>query len=241
MSDKWSDPAWLEAKAREIGNHAIEVWVSGGWAMVGLAVLSLIIFAMGLHVYFGLRSKRFELIRERTWRHWIDNPGQRRGPVGQLLNAAGDAASVQDTAERFEEIRQTEVSPFERDLKIMKICVSAAPLLGLLGTVMGMLDTFSALATGSGGDKTMNLVAGGISEALITTETGLVIAIPGLFFQYQLNRKNERYKAFLAHLETACAQAASRRERRRAGTRAEDVAYEGQGQRVEEKSYVAVS
>ena len=73
----------------------------------------------------------------------------------------------------------------------MKICVSAAPLMGLLGTVTGMLATFAALASGSGGDKTMSLVAEGISEALITTETGLVIALPGLFLQYQLTRKLE--------------------------------------------------
>ena len=70
-----------------------------------------------------------------------------------------------------------------------------------------MLATFGALASGSGGEKTMALVAEGISEALITTETGLVVALPGLFFQYQLVRKHERYKAFLAHLETVTTQA----------------------------------
>ena len=54
--------------------------------------------------------------------------------------------------------------------------------------------------------KTLGMVAAGISEALITTETGLVIALPGLFFHFQLVRSYERYKAFLAHLETVCAQ-----------------------------------
>ena len=94
----------------------------------------------------------------------------------------------------------------ERDLRVMKICVSAAPLVGLLGTVTGMLSTFSALASGSGGEKTLGLVAGGISEALITTETGLVIALPGVFFHFHLVRRSERYRAFLAHLESVCAQ-----------------------------------
>jgi len=74
-----------------------------------------------------------------------------------------------------------------------------------------MLSTFDALSSGSGGDQTMGLVAAGISEALITTETGLVIALPGLFFQYQMARKFERYKAFLAHLETLCTQSVYRR------------------------------
>jgi biopolymer transport protein ExbB len=65
-----------------------------------------------------------------------------------------------------------------------------------------MLSTFAALASGGGGDETMNMVAAGISEALITTETGLVVALAGLFLQYRLARKHEEYKAFLAHLET---------------------------------------
>jgi biopolymer transport protein ExbB len=97
----------------------------------------------------------------------------------------------------------------------MKICISAATLLGLLGTVTGMLATFGALASGSGGEKTMGLVAEGISAALITTETGLVIALPGLFFHYQLVRQHERYKAFLAYVETVCTQDVYRKLRQR--------------------------
>ena len=80
-----------------------------------------------------------------------------------------------------------------------------------------MLTTFDALATGAGGQKTMGMIAGGISEALITTETGLLIALPGLFFQYQLMRKHERYKAFLAHVESVCTQKLYRQLRRQGG------------------------
>jgi biopolymer transport protein ExbB len=222
----------------------MEVWLSGGWAMAALALLGLVIFAMGLHVYFTLRGKGFEQLSERKWRRWLEDPSARRGPIGRLLDQVADAPTVKDTAIRFEELRKTEVSPLERDLTVMKICVGAAPLLGLLGTVMGMLATFSALATGTGGDKTMNLVAGGISEALVTTETGLVIAIPGLFFQYQMQRKQERYKAFLSHLETTCAQAAYRRQQ----AAAEAMAASGSGHNgdgnhahAEEHDHAAVS
>ena len=84
--------------------------------------------------------------------------------------------------------------------------VSTAPLLGLLGTVTGMLATFYALAEGSGGQQTMDMIAAGISEALITTETGLIIALPGLFFQFRLSREKDMYATYLARLETACMQ-----------------------------------
>jgi len=185
---------------------AVEIWLKGGWAMIAIASVALVMFAMGMHIWLRLMGKQFTTLNEKTWRRWIDHPDERKGPVGQLLGFVSGARTLKDLSVAFEELRATEIAPFHRDLRVMKICVSAAPLLGLLGTVTGMLNTFGGLASGSGADQTMDMVAGGISEALITTETGLVIAIPGLFFQYQLSRKFERYRAFLAHLETVCTQ-----------------------------------
>jgi biopolymer transport protein ExbB len=190
---------------RTLWEQALSIWISGGWAMIAIAVIALVMFGLGMHIWLRLAGKGLN-VREKTWRHWINHPEERKGPIGQLLDFVTGGKTLADTVAFFEEIQTTEIAPFERDLRVMKICVSAAPLLGLLGTVTGMLATFSALATGSGGDKTMGMIAGGISEALVTTETGLVIALPGLFFQYQLTRKYQRYKAFLAHLETVCTQ-----------------------------------
>lgn len=187
-------------------DQAVAIWLSGGWAMIAIGIIALVMFAIGMHIYLRLASKRFGSVNEKTWRRWIDKPEQRTGPIGEILDFVTGASSLKDTTMSFEELRATEVAPFERDLKVMKICVGAAPLLGLLGTVTGMLATFAALSSGAGGDKTMGMVAEGISEALVTTETGLIIALPGLFFQYQLHRKHERYKAFLTHLETVCTQ-----------------------------------
>ncbi|QNN23162.1 MotA/TolQ/ExbB proton channel family protein [Planctomycetales bacterium ZRK34] len=186
--------------------EAYAIWKSGGWAMIAIAINALVMFALGMHVWLRFRRKGFLRVPERKWRRWIDHPNERKGPIGELLDFVTGGKTLEDTAVFFDELRTAEVAPFERDLRVMKICVSVAPLLGLLGTVTGMLATFAALATGSGGDKTMAQVASGISEALITTETGLVIALPGLFFHYQLVRKQERFKAFLAHLQTVCTQ-----------------------------------
>ncbi len=186
--------------------QAIAIWIAGGWCMPAIALTAAVMFSLGMHVFLRLRETGFQSVPEKIWRRWIAHPAERKGPIGYLLNFVTGVTSLKDAATCFEELRTTEVAPFERDLRVMKICVGATPLLGLLGTVTGMLATFGALASGSGGEKTMGLVAAGISEALITTETGLVIALPGLFLQYYLTRKHERYKAFLAHLETVCTQ-----------------------------------
>lgn len=189
-----------------IWHQAVEIWISGGWAMIPIAICAFVIFSIGINVWLKLTEKGFTWIGEKKWRQWIDQPQLRRGHIGRILNFVGGGSTIQDTALFFDELRASEIVPFERDLKVMKISVGVAPLLGLLGTVTGMLSTFAALASGSGGEKTMAQIAAGISEALVTTETGLVIALPGLFFQYQLVRKYERYKAFLAHLETVYTQ-----------------------------------
>ena len=83
----------------------------------------------------------------------------------------------------------------------MKICVSAAPLVGLLGTVTGMLTTFGALSLGSGGEKTMAMIAGGISEALFSTQMGLAVAIPGLLVGRILTQRQALLEGELAKLK----------------------------------------
>ena len=186
--------------------EATHIWIDGGWAMIAIAVIALVMFSLGFSVYFKLRRKGFHAMPKHVWRRWISHPLERRGKIGNLLDFVTSAKTLKEISIYFDELRTTETAPIERDLRLEKICVSAAPLVGLLGTVTGMLATFGALSSGSGGEKTMSMVASGISEALITTETGLVIALPGLLFLYQLDRLHERYKAFLAHLESVCTQ-----------------------------------
>ncbi len=200
------------AGLNRVWREAVEIWVSGGWAMIAIAVIAFVMFAVGVHIHLRLRAKGRIAVAESRWRRWIDHPRERDGELGEMLDMVTGGRTLEETAFFFEQLRATETAPFERDLRVMKVCVSAAPLVGLLGTVTGMLTTFGALASGSGGDKTMAMVAKGISEALITTETGLVIALPGLFFQYQLARRYSRYRAFLAHLETVCTQTFHRNE-----------------------------
>lgn len=73
-------------------------------------------------------------------------------------------------------------------VKSIAVLASVAPLLGLLGTVSGMITTFMVIATSGTGDA--KALASGISEALITTQTGLVVAVPGLFLANFLRRRS---------------------------------------------------
>jgi biopolymer transport protein ExbB len=203
----------LLAQLQALWDESASIWTDGGWAMWAIAAASMVLFGTGMSVLLGLRGKGFRSVPESTWRRWIDHPRDREGPIGDLIGSvmARGVPSDQAIVAAFTKLRIDETAPFERDLRVMRTAVSAAPLFGLLGTVTGMLTTFTALATGSGGDQTMAMIAEGISEALITTETGLVVALPGVFFQYQLARRLDQYRAFLAHLETVCTQTVHRR------------------------------
>lgn len=80
-----------------------------------------------------------------------------------------------------------EVPKLEKGLAGLAVSASAAPLLGLLGTVTGMIHTFDMITTYGSGNA--SILSGGISEALVTTEVGLVIAIPALLMHAWLGRK----------------------------------------------------
>jgi biopolymer transport protein ExbB len=191
--------------AMRLSAEAYPIWVSGGWWMVGLAINGLVIFGLGWTLLFGLMHRGAMASPDRAWRNRAQAPGRARRPLDRMLAAAMQCQNLETQKRYFESLHVAEARPFARDLKVMQVAVSLAPLLGLLGTVTGMLTTFKALAAG-GGEKTMGMIASGISEALITTETGLVLALSGVIFQYSLARLHERFNKTLAHFETLCAQ-----------------------------------
>jgi len=125
------------------------------------------------------------------------------GPVGQML-AAG-VEHLKEPRELIEEVMYEKMLAaklkLERFLPFIAISASSAPLLGLLGTVTGIINTFKLITVfGSGDVKTLS---GGISEALITTEYGLIVAIPSLLIHAFLSRKakgvvNQMEKAAVA-------------------------------------------
>ncbi len=193
--------------ATDIVQRTLDIWEKGGWAMYALLGNAMIMFTLETRMILKLTYRGLFISPNRAWRKYWRSKGEKTGDrAKRMIKGAMTLATLEEAQGYFDALKNEEISPFERDLKLIKMCVSASPLLGLLGTVTGMLATFGALASGSGGDKTMEMVAGGISEALITTETGLVLALSGLIFQFSLTHQHERYGKVIEHLETLCIQ-----------------------------------
>jgi biopolymer transport protein ExbB len=181
------------------------IWVDGGMVMIPLFFVSMSIYILAAQLLLYFYRRQLNRVGEATWQNWITNPKEAVGEVGEIIRYTQDeVGSLADIQGRFSEVACAKIPPIERRLVLMNILVLAAPLLGLLGTVLGMLTTFRAISLGGG--KMAEMVARGISEALITTEMGLLIAIPGYFLAYVVRRKKAEYEAFLARLESCTIQ-----------------------------------
>lgn len=184
---------------------ALKVWIDGGWCMIPLGLIALVMYtiAVQLTVYFFRRD--FERIPVDTWSDWVKHPEKGQGEVGEIIRYTQESiATTTDIQNRFAEVHAAKIPQINRRLSFLHILITASPLLGLLGTVLGMIKTFAAISHGGG--NLVEMISRGISEALITTETGLLVALPGYFMAYMIRGKRNRYEAFLAQLESATMQ-----------------------------------
>ena len=110
--------------------------------------------------------------------------------VKKFLQKAPKGIDVQDYEFILKEVTNQEISPYERRLNLLASVISISPMLGLLGTVTGMIRAFTNISKYGAGDAA--IVADGIAEALLTTAAGLMIAIPVIVIYNYLNRRLEK-------------------------------------------------
>lgn len=180
----------------------LEIVQSGGWLMVPILLCSVVAAAICVERLWTLQRSRIaprnQLAEVWTAMRSSELDGQRlrelRGanPLGQVL-AAGIANAKRGREvmkEAMEESASQVAHDLERYLTSLGVIASISPLLGLLGTVVGMIKVFTALMLEGAGNA--NVLAGGISQALITTAAGLSVAIPALMFhRFFLRRVDE--------------------------------------------------
>lgn len=178
-----------------------DVWASGGTVMYPLFFLACLLYTQAFQLIFYVRRTRLNKRNEFQWAQWVQSPEKAEGRVAEIIRyTQTDISSAKQVRNRFDEVRMATLNLVDRRVRFVNTLVATAPLLGLLGTVIGMLQTFLGLAT-SGGGETAGVVASGISEALLTTLTGLIIALPGLFIVMIIQRQKHGLEANITRLE----------------------------------------
>ncbi|MEQ1740327.1 MAG: MotA/TolQ/ExbB proton channel family protein [Methyloglobulus sp.] len=180
-----------------------EIIKSGGWMMFPIVLSSIIAMAIVGERFWSLQRKKIlppELlpqVRKLYIENKMDEPTLRRlkisSPLGHIL-AAGLANSSHGRRvmkDCMEEAGRKVAHDLERFLNALGTIAAVGPLLGLLGTVFGMIEIFSSMMKHGAGDPSS--LAGGISVALITTAAGLTVAIPSLIFHRYFERLVDEY------------------------------------------------
>ena len=176
-----------------------ELVQAGGWLMIPILLCSVIAAAIIIERTWTLRQKKVipEKLLTGIW-NLLSNDAltdqhiseiENGSPLGKVLAAGliNRHLTRELIRESIEETGRHVVHEMERFMNTLGTISTITPLLGLLGTVIGMIRVFTAITVVGVGDP--GQLAGGISEALITTATGLTVAIPSLIFHRHLKRK----------------------------------------------------
>lgn len=209
----------LLAQLMEMGGPVMAV-------LLVIALLGLIAFVY-LMLLGTLYAPRLNGTLKKTVIRWQQDPEavspaammERAGRWGRLnpllhlvsntmtaIRAQQDSGKIRETATRD---AQQALEPFEAPLKVIEVIAALAPLLGLLGTVLGMMEAFSAMAAAEGRANASQL-SGGIYEALITTAAGLVVAIPfaalAAWVEFRLRRIHQTINSTLVSIFSVAAE-----------------------------------
>lgn len=187
-----------------------ELLSRGGPLMIALLICSVLSLAIIIERLFSLRQSRLMrvdilmeveiAIKKRDLAaalEWVDKTASPMLKIAKVALINSDK-SKEDLKTSIEEAGRIEIPKIEKFMTILQTITVISPLLGLLGTVTGMIKVFQTIVTEGTGNATV--LAGGISEALLTTAAGLSIAIPTLIFYNYFNKKIEHMIVEMEHL-----------------------------------------
>ena len=188
----------------------LELVRAGGWPMIPLLLLAVASVAIIVERFWSLRRDAVlppglgDEVRAWVARDPEPDPAhidslRRTSPLGALLAAALDVRHRpgDQVRERIEDTGRHLVHRMERFLNSLGTIAAAGPLLGLFGTVVGMIQMFLGILDHGIGD--VNQLAGGIGKALVCTATGMVVAIPALMFHRYFRGRIAGYIVDMEH------------------------------------------
>ncbi len=180
-----------------------EIIIAGGWLMAPIILCSILSLTIIAERLWALRRSQVvphgvgEQVEQWAVRHELDRRHIEQLRSGSALGRVLAAALINRhrprelIKEAVEDTGRHVVYRLERFLNTLGTIAGISPLLGLLGTVIGMIKVFSTILEQGVGNA--NVLAGGISEALITTAAGLTVAIPSFFFYRYFKGRVEEY------------------------------------------------
>lgn len=193
----------------------LELLKSGGVILWILCLISVV--SLGLILERGvcfLKNKTFvsdgyirelkKLLNEEKYDEAINFSEKEKGVIGKVitkfLKRYCKNEDFKNSDELIREIELKELDILEKNIYLLGIIAYVSPMLGLLGTVTGMIQAFSKIAKVGTGDPTA--IASGISQALLTTAGGLIIAIPALIAYNIFNKKIEKIETEIEKITT---------------------------------------
>ena len=178
----------------EFFGQFIEYMQSGGLVMWPLFISVIVLwYALGYRYHTlkrGSNANVRNLVRKYSTGIRKDSKGLIDGAVVEAIAIADAYGRTRETRLYLDDVFAGYLSEMGRYRRLVMTIVAAAPLIGLLGTVIGMIETFDSLADSALFSQTGG-IAGGISQALFTTQLGLVVAVPGLIIGRILDRKQD--------------------------------------------------
>ncbi|MCO8070092.1 MotA/TolQ/ExbB proton channel family protein [Acinetobacter lwoffii] len=188
-----------------------ELVKAGGWLMLPLVLCS--IFMLAISIERLIRLKRKAVLPSTLLMSPVQNASQvmqkmnqsaalKQSTLGRVFTAgyASKQQGEQYARAQMEVVASQEIGYLEKNINFLGTLSAVAPLLGLLGTVLGIIESFLMIDVGTGSDPV--LMMPGISKALITTAAGMLIAIPALFAHRYFQRLVQEYVAELEQQAT---------------------------------------
>ena len=192
------------------GTDVLELLMRGGWMMIPILACSLVALTITIERAWRFQSLQYSLYADRMiklagqgkFTDALALAEQRPSPTLNVL-AAGISHREQHPGKAMEATGLREISDLKRRLAVLDTIITLGPLLGLLGTIIGMIDSFGIMAQSGLGNP--HAVTGGVAEALICTAAGISVAvitlIPYNYFLTRVEQETERIEQYATQMQ----------------------------------------